>query len=56
MKKHYGKYPGGTNYYMACGLFHYAFYTTDKDKATRIKSKVTCKNCRRTKLFKRKSR
>ena len=49
MKKHYGKYPGGTNYYVACGLWNSAFYTTDK--ATRIKSKVTCGNCKRARLY-----
>lgn len=50
MKKHYGKYIGGTNYYVACGLWNSAFYTTDK--ATRRKAKVTCKNCHKTKIFK----
>jgi len=51
MKIHYGKYPGGTNYYTACGIWSSAFYTTDK--ATRIRKKVTCKNCMRTKNFQR---
>lgn len=49
MKKHYGTCPGGCSHFVACGLFNAAFYTTDK--ATRIKSKITCKNCQKTKLF-----
>ena len=51
MKKHYGKYPGGTNYYVACGLWNSAFYKTNK--ATRIRSKVGCKNSKRTKNFRK---
>ena len=46
---HYGKYPYGI-YYTACGLLGPAFCVTNK--ATRRKSKVTCKNCRRTEVFK----
>lgn len=49
MPKHYGKYPGGMHYYTACGLWGSIFYTLKK--ATRIRNKVTCKNCLRTKNY-----
>ena len=51
MKKHYGKYPCGMNYYAACGILGNALYMSNK--ATHIKSKVTCKNCLRTKIFRK---
>ena len=43
MKIHYARYPVET-YFTTCGRW-------DRDKVTRIKSKVTCKRCRRTKNF-----
>ena len=53
VKKHYGKYPGEMNYYTACGLYDSTFYISGIDKATRIRKKVTCEGCKRTKSFKK---